>query len=39
MGLRSGKGMIVGNFAAIQQSDIKRMLAYSSIAHAGATFW
>jgi NADH-quinone oxidoreductase subunit N len=27
--------MIVGNFAAIQQSDIKRLLAYSSIAHAG----
>lgn len=27
--------MIVGNLLAIQQSDIKRMLAYSSIAHAG----
>src|SRR3989304_5831101 len=27
--------MIVGNFAAIAQSNIKRMLAYSSIAHAG----
>lgn len=27
--------MVVGNFAAIQQSNIKRMLAYSSIAHAG----
>ena len=27
--------MIVGNFAAIQQSNIKRLLAYSSIAHAG----
>ena len=27
--------MIVGNFAALQQSNIKRMLAYSSIAHAG----
>jgi NADH-quinone oxidoreductase subunit N len=27
--------MIVGNFAAIKQSNIKRMLAYSSIAHAG----
>jgi NADH-quinone oxidoreductase subunit N len=25
----------VGNFAAIQQTNIKRMLAYSSIAHAG----
>ena len=27
--------MIVGNFAAIMQSNIKRLLAYSSIAHAG----
>jgi NADH-quinone oxidoreductase subunit N len=27
--------MCVGNFAAIKQSNIKRMLAYSSIAHAG----
>jgi NADH-quinone oxidoreductase subunit N len=27
--------MIVGNVAAIRQTDIKRMLAYSSIAHAG----
>jgi NADH-quinone oxidoreductase subunit N len=27
--------MIIGNFAAIQQTNIKRMLAYSSIAHAG----
>jgi NADH-quinone oxidoreductase subunit N len=27
--------MVVGNFAALVQSDIKRMLAYSSIAHAG----
>jgi NADH-quinone oxidoreductase subunit N len=27
--------MIVGNFAAISQTNIKRMLAYSSIAHAG----
>ena len=27
--------MCVGNFAAIVQSNIKRMLAYSSIAHAG----
>lgn len=27
--------MLVGNLAAILQSDIKRMLAYSSIAHAG----
>jgi len=27
--------MIVGNLVAISQSDIKRMFAYSSIAHAG----
>ncbi|KKM88340.1 hypothetical protein LCGC14_1259680, partial [marine sediment metagenome] len=28
-------GMILGNIVAIQQTNIKRMLAYSSIAHAG----
>ncbi len=27
--------MIVGNFAALHQTNIKRLLAYSSIAHAG----
>jgi NADH-quinone oxidoreductase subunit N len=27
--------MIIGNFAALTQSNIKRLLAYSSIAHAG----
>lgn len=27
--------MMVGNFAALTQSNIKRLLAYSSIAHAG----
>jgi len=27
--------MIVGNFIALSQTDLKRMLAYSSIAHAG----
>jgi NADH-quinone oxidoreductase subunit N len=27
--------MIMGNFAAIMQTNLKRMLAYSSIAHAG----
>jgi NADH-quinone oxidoreductase subunit N len=27
--------MIIGNFAALTQSNIKRMMAYSSIAHAG----
>jgi NADH-quinone oxidoreductase subunit N len=27
--------MVVGNFTALHQSNVKRMLAYSSIAHAG----
>jgi len=27
--------MVIGNFAALRQSNIKRLLAYSSIAHAG----
>jgi NADH-quinone oxidoreductase subunit N len=27
--------MVIGNFAALGQSNIKRLLAYSSIAHAG----
>jgi len=27
--------MVIGNFAALLQSNIKRLLAYSSIAHAG----
>jgi NADH-quinone oxidoreductase subunit N len=27
--------MTIGNFAALQQSNVKRLLAYSSIAHAG----
>jgi NADH-quinone oxidoreductase subunit N len=27
--------MIIGNFAALTQTNLKRMLAYSSIAHAG----
>jgi NADH-quinone oxidoreductase subunit N len=33
--LLSAASMIVGNIIAIAQSSIKRMLAYSSIAHAG----
>jgi NADH-quinone oxidoreductase subunit N len=33
--LISGLTMILGNFAAIAQSNIKRLLAYSSISHAG----
>jgi NADH-quinone oxidoreductase subunit N len=31
----AGLTMILGNFVAITQRDIKRLLAYSSIAHAG----
>jgi NADH-quinone oxidoreductase subunit N len=31
----SALSMILGNFAAITQDNIKRMLAYSSISHAG----
>ncbi|MFN0157789.1 MAG: NADH-quinone oxidoreductase subunit N [Bacteroidota bacterium] len=31
----AGLSMVVGNVIAISQSSIKRMLAYSSIAHAG----
>jgi NADH-quinone oxidoreductase subunit N len=27
--------MVIGNFAALRQNNIKRLLAYSSIAHAG----
>jgi len=27
--------MVIGNFAAIVQSNVKRLLAYSSVAHAG----
>jgi NADH-quinone oxidoreductase subunit N len=30
--------MIIGNVIAIRQTNLKRMLAYSSIAHAGYTF-
>ncbi len=31
----AGLTLIIGNFAALVQTNIKRMLAYSSIAHAG----
>lgn len=31
----SGASMILGNLVAIKQNNVKRMLAYSSIAHAG----
>lgn len=35
VGVVAGLAMIVGNVAAIKQTNIKRMLAYSSIAQAG----
>jgi NADH-quinone oxidoreductase subunit N len=34
-GLLAMTTMIVGNFTALNQNNVKRMLAYSSIAHAG----
>lgn len=33
--IMAGLTMLLGNFVAITQRDVKRMLAYSSIAHAG----
>jgi NADH-quinone oxidoreductase subunit N len=35
VGVLSAAAMILGNVVAIRQTNIKRMLAYSSIAHAG----
>ncbi len=35
MGILAAVTMTVGNLVAIQQNSVKRMLAYSSIAHAG----
>jgi NADH-quinone oxidoreductase subunit N len=35
LGTIAALSMILGNFAAITQDNVKRMLAYSSIAHAG----
>jgi NADH-quinone oxidoreductase subunit N len=35
LGILSMVTMTVGNFAALNQENVKRMLAYSSIAHAG----
>ncbi len=35
VGVLAAAAMIVGNAVAIRQTNIKRMLAYSSIAHAG----
>jgi len=33
--IMAGATLVYGNFAAIQQNNFKRLLAYSSIAHAG----
>lgn len=33
--ITAGLSMILGNFVAIAQSNVKRLLAYSAIAHAG----
>ncbi len=35
VGVMAATAMIIGNVLAIRQTNIKRMLAYSSIAHAG----
>jgi NADH-quinone oxidoreductase subunit N len=35
LGLMAALAMILGNLTALKQDNIKRMLAYSSIAHAG----
>lgn len=35
LGLMAASAMILGNLTALKQDNIKRMLAYSSIAHAG----
>lgn len=35
LGVMAALAMIVGNLTALRQENIKRMLAYSSIAHAG----
>jgi NADH-quinone oxidoreductase subunit N len=35
LGTIAALSMIVGNFAAITQDNVKRMLAYSSVGHAG----
>lgn len=35
LGIMAALAMIVGNLTALRQDNIKRMLAYSSIAHAG----
>ncbi|HUU01385.1 MAG TPA: NADH-quinone oxidoreductase subunit N [Myxococcota bacterium] len=35
IGIMSAVTMTIGNFAAIVQNNLKRLLAYSSIAHAG----
>ena len=36
MALLSGASLLLGNLAALAQSNVRRLLAYSAIAHAGA---
>lgn len=38
IGLIAGATMIIGNLVALQQQNIKRLFAYSSVAHAGYLF-
>jgi NADH-quinone oxidoreductase subunit N len=33
----AGLSILIGNFAALAQSDVRRLLAYSAVAHAGYT--
>jgi NADH-quinone oxidoreductase subunit N len=35
LGIVAGLSMVLGNFAAIVQTSVRRLLAYSAIAHAG----
>ena len=35
LALLSGASLLLGNFAALAQSNVRRLLAYSAIAHAG----
>ena len=35
LGIAAALSMVIGNFAALRQTDMKRLLSYSAIAHAG----
>ena len=39
LGIIAALGMIAGSLMAIAQSELKRMLAYSSVAQIGYVFW